>query len=110
MFSRKILWRCITFGAVYTITKSIYVFFFHRRFRIHTVHYENTPMQYTAIFHSCKNDNFQMKNCDICSYFCSKYRSWVHVRTEAVVTSTPDLCFGAKIRKMYTPVNPSFTI
>ena len=27
-------------------------------------HYENTPMQYTAIFHSCKNDNFQMKNSD----------------------------------------------
>ena len=26
MFSRKILWRCFTFGAVYTITKSIYVF------------------------------------------------------------------------------------
>ena len=23
------------------------------------LHYENTPMQYTAIFHSCKNDNFQ---------------------------------------------------
>ena len=22
-------------------------------------------MQYTAIFHGCKNDNFQMKNCDI---------------------------------------------
>ena len=28
-------------------------------------HYENTPMQYTAIFHCCKNDNFQMKNSDI---------------------------------------------
>ena len=28
-------------------------------------HYENTPMQYTAIFHRCKNDNFQMKNSDI---------------------------------------------
>ena len=28
-------------------------------------HYENMPMQYTAIFHGCKNDNFQMKNCDI---------------------------------------------
>ena len=27
-------------------------------------HYENTPMQYTAIFHGCKNDNFQMKKCD----------------------------------------------
>ena len=27
MFSRKIFWRCLTFGAMYTITKSIYVFF-----------------------------------------------------------------------------------
>ena len=26
VFSRKILWRCLTFGAVYTIKKSIYVF------------------------------------------------------------------------------------
>ena len=26
MFSRKILWLCLTIGAVYTITKSIYVF------------------------------------------------------------------------------------
>ena len=25
----------------------------------------NTPMQYTAIFQGCKNDSFQMKNCDI---------------------------------------------
>ena len=25
-------------------------------------HYENMPMQYTVIFHGCKNDNFQMKN------------------------------------------------
>ena len=24
-------------------------------------HYKNTPMQYTAIFHSCMNVNFQMK-------------------------------------------------
>ena len=30
-----------------------------------TVHYDYTPMQYIAIFHSCKNDNFQIKNCDI---------------------------------------------
>ena len=28
-------------------------------------HYENTPMQYTVIFHGCKSNNFQMKNCDI---------------------------------------------
>ena len=30
-----------------------------------TKHYENTPVQYSALFHSRKNDNFQMKNCDI---------------------------------------------
>ena len=23
------------------------------------------PMQYTAIFHICRNDKFQMKNCDM---------------------------------------------
>ena len=28
-------------------------------------HYENTPMQYTVIFHCCENVNFQMKNYDI---------------------------------------------
>ena len=27
-----------------------------------SVHYENTPMNYTAIFHGCKNDHFQL-NC-----------------------------------------------
>ena len=27
-------------------------------------HYENTPIQYTVIFHGCKNHNFLMKNCD----------------------------------------------
>ena len=31
--------------------------------RIFTIHYESTPMQYTVIFHSCKKENFQMKNC-----------------------------------------------
>ena len=25
-------------------------------------HYENTPLQYTVIFQSYENDNFQMKN------------------------------------------------
>ena len=28
-------------------------------------HYANTPIQYTAIFHGCKNGNFQMKNYKI---------------------------------------------
>ena len=26
---------------------------------------KKTPMKYTAIFHCCKIDNFQMKNCDV---------------------------------------------
>ena len=29
-----------------------------------TLHYGNMSMQYTAIFHSCKNVNYQVKNCD----------------------------------------------
>ena len=71
-------------------------------------------VQYTAIFHGCKNDNFQMK------IFNKKVFLFLHktliVGTrlnrliEAVLTSTHNLCFGAKIRKTYTPVNPSFTI
>ena len=28
-------------------------------------HCENTPLQYTAIFQGCKNDNFYIKKCDI---------------------------------------------
>ena len=36
------------------------------------VHYANMAMHYTAIFHSCKNVNFQMKNI-ILFFFCSKH-------------------------------------
>ena len=32
----------------------------------------NTPVQYTAIFQDCKNDIFQMKNCDIFLSFAKK--------------------------------------
>ena len=32
-------------------------------------HYDTTPMQYTAIFHGCKNGNFQMQNFDIFRIF-----------------------------------------
>ena len=30
-----------------------------------TLSYDNTPMQYTAIFHGCENDNFQVTKCYI---------------------------------------------
>ena len=64
------------------------------------VHYENTPIQYAVIFHSCKNDCFRMKNYDIFLIFAQN------------ITSTHDLCFRSKKKKctLYTPVNPSFTI
>ena len=55
-------------------------------------------MQYTAIFHGCKNDNFQMTNCDIFLVFAQ-----VNVRTAIYVLEH-------KHYKMYNPVNPSFTI
>ena len=29
------------------------------------LHYANMSMQYTSIFHGCKNDNFHMKNFDV---------------------------------------------
>ena len=29
------------------------------------MHYANMSVQYSAIFHGCKNDNFQMKNFDL---------------------------------------------
>ena len=31
-----------------------------RHFALHLLHYANTPMQYTAIFHGFKNVNFQL--------------------------------------------------
>ena len=41
------------------VPQSIFVIF------VTFIHYANTPMQYTAIFHGCKNGNFQMKKCEI---------------------------------------------
>ena len=41
----------------------------------HNLHYDNTSMQYTMIFHGCKNDNFQMKKCDIFLIFAKNIDS-----------------------------------
>ena len=49
-------------------------------------HYDN--MHAYAIyydFHCCKKDNFQMKNFDFFSHFCSKHSGWwVHIRTTSL--------------------------
>ena len=50
-------------------------------------------MQLTLEFYDCKNDNFPLKNYDI---FISLHKT----KIEAVLTSTYNLCFRAKIRKI----------
>ena len=62
------------------------------------MHYANTPMQYTAIFHGCKNVHFQMKMFNIVLIFAQ------NIDCEAVLTSTHNLCFGAKIIKKSIPL------
>ena len=61
-----------------------------------SLYYPNMPMQYTATFHGCKNDNFQTK---IVIFF--------HI-TKAVLTSTHNLCFRAKIRTKAYPCKRQF--
>ena len=70
-------------------------------------------MQYTVIFHGCKNGNFQMKLAMFLFIFALNIdRGYTlespEARTEAVLTSTHDLCFRVKIRKKNA--NPSFTM
>ena len=62
-----------------------------------------------AIFHDCKNGNFQLKNCDIYSYFCSKHRSWVHVRTASLrrFLLVPTIHALEKKKSVY-PCSPQF--
>ena len=57
-------------------------------------------VQYTAIFHGFKNDNFQMKSFDIFFILVQNIDCGYN---EAVLTSTHNLCFGVKIRKIYIP-------
>ena len=61
------------------------------------VHYENTPMIYTAIYHSCKNDNCQMKKCDNFLIFAQNIARGYTL--EPPKRSSNDQCFRAKIRK-----------
>ena len=73
-------------------------------FQLRYVHYANMSMQYTAIFHGCKNVHFQMNFFFI--FFLLLLLSALIIR-EAVLTSTHNPCFGANLKKsipLYTPV------
>ena len=39
-------------------------------------HYANRPMRYTAIFHRCKNGDFQLTNLDIFYIFAQNIDCW----------------------------------
>ena len=70
----------------------------------YSIHYANMSLQYTAIFHGYKNDYFQTKNCNIFLIFAQN----IECLSEAVLTSTHNQCFGAKIRKNVYPCKPQF--
>ena len=49
------------------------------------MHYANMPVQYTAIFHGCKNVHFQMTFFNIFLIFAQNIDyGYVHVRTASV--------------------------
>ena len=53
--------------------------------------------------------NIFAKNID-CVYTLEPPRRGGSNEFEAVLTSTHNLCFESKIRQMYTPVYPNFTL
>ena len=66
------------------------------------------PMQYTEIFKVVKNENFHWKIFDIFLIFAQNIDCGYTLeppRREAVLTSTHNLCFGAKIRKIGLPLH-----
>ena len=68
-------------------------------------------MQYTAFFHSCKNDNFQMKNNDICLIYAQNIECGYTLEPPQLGGSNEYLQskFWTKNKKRrYTPVNPIF--
>ena len=67
-------------------------------------------VQYSAIFKNCKNDDFYMNIFDIFLFFAQNidcgYMS--EGGAEAVLKSTHNQCFRAKIRKSEYPCKPQF--
>ena len=75
--------------------------------------YGNIFVLYTAIFHGFKNGYFQMKQYDniiflIFLIFAQNIDCGYTLETEAVLTTTHDLCFRAKLRKNAFPFKSQF--
>ena len=79
----------------------------------YTYHYANMSVQYTAIFHGCKNDNFQMKFFDIFLIFAQNIDCGYTLEPPQRGGSNeyPQSMFWSKTKKkLYTRVNPTFSI
>ena len=62
-------------------------------------------MQYTEIFKAVKNENFQWKCLDIFLNFAQTIDCGYTLEPpRPILTSTHNLCFGAKIRKIGIPL------
>ena len=68
--------------------------------------YASMSMQYTAIFRGCKNVHIQMKNFAIFLIFAQNIDCGYTLErlSEAVLKSTHNLFFRAKIRKQCIPL------
>ena len=67
---------------------------------------DNMPMQYTAIFHDCKNGNFSVKKSNIFLIFAQNID-----RGYTLEPPHQQSMFNSKNKKIiYTPVNPSYSI
>ena len=75
--------------------------------KFYSMHYENSPLQYTEIFSAVKIGKFHKKNDDIFNIFAKKIDCGYTLEPTRQ-GSTHNLCFGAKVRKigipLYTPV------
>ena len=63
-------------------------------------------MQYTEIFLALKIENFQLKNFDMFSYFCSKHKLWRGGSNEY----PQSMVWSQNKKNRYTPAYPSFAI
>ena len=63
-------------------------------------------MRYKEIFSSCKNRKLHWKNFDIFNSFAKNIDCGytLDMLDEAVLTSTHNLCFGSKIKKIDKPL------
>ena len=78
-----------------------------------STHYANVSVQYTAIFHGCKNANFQMKIFDIFLIFAQNINCGYTLEQPQRGGSNeyPQSMFWSKNKKnMNTRVNPTFSI